>query len=406
MVFTSAPQYDPAAWQRGAERFPKGAKILVIDGARRDTLAPSLYASADPEVSFDGARVLFAGQKTAAARWQIWEIAPGGPARQVIDLDADCLRPLYVPDGRIVFTRITAAGSEIEIAEPGGKPQRLTFAPGRYLTNDALRDGRILFEADGELYTVYPDGTGVEALRCDHGPRRAGGRQIGSGEVVFSIAAGLARFTAALASQVEVAGLTAQTTGPIAEIAPGEWVTSTRAGAFYGLVRWTVADGRRSAIETPRGENAIQPAVRRPRTPPKEFPSALVESRHPGNLLCLNARDAKAALDSRAQAVQVYTRGEGGEPELLGRQELASDGSFYVEVPPDRPLRIEVVDSDGRTVRAERGWFWMRPSEQRVCVGCHLGPERAPENKVPEVLLRSIVPEKLLGIHRTAGTNQ
>jgi hypothetical protein len=104
--------------------------------------------------------------------------------------------------------------------------------------------------------------------------------------------------------------------------------------------------------------------------------------------------------------VQVYTRAADGEPELLGRQDLAPDGSFYVEVSPDRPLRIEVVDSAGRAVRAERGWFWMRPSEQRICVGCHLGPERSPENKVPEVLLRSILPEKLQGIHKTAVTNQ
>jgi len=66
-------------------------------------------------------------------------------------------------------------------------------------------------------------------------------------------------------------------------------------------------------------------------------------------------------------------------------------------VPADRPLRIEMLDAAGRAVRSEHGWFWMRPSEQRICVGCHTGPERSPENKVPEVLLRSIIPEKLLG---------
>ena len=86
-----------------------------------------------------------------------------------------------------------------------------------------------------------------------------------------------------------------------------------------------------------------------------------------------------------------------GAAVLLGRQNVAGDGSFYVQVPADRPLRIEVVDAAGRTVRAERDWFWMRPSEQRICVGCHTGPERSPENKVPEVLLRSILPEKLQG---------
>ena len=50
-------------------------------------------------------------------------------------------------------------------------------------------------------------------------------------------------------------------------------------------------------------------------------------------------------------------------------------------------------------MRTENGWFWMRPSEQRICVGCHTGPERAPENKVPEVLLKTIVPVKMLEVH-------
>jgi len=41
----------------------------------------------------------------------------------------------------------------------------------------------------------------------------------------------------------------------------------------------------------------------------------------------------------------------------------------------------------------------MRPSEQRSCVGCHAGPERAPENKVPEILNRILAPVKMLGDH-------
>jgi hypothetical protein len=58
---------------------------------------------------------------------------------------------------------------------------------------------------------------------------------------------------------------------------------------------------------------------------------------------------------------------------------------------------MELLDASGRSVRAEQDWFWMRPSEQRICVGCHAGPERAPENKLPEVLLHSTVPVKMLG---------
>jgi hypothetical protein len=48
-------------------------------------------------------------------------------------------------------------------------------------------------------------------------------------------------------------------------------------------------------------------------------------------------------------------------------------------------------------VRRETGYFWMRRGEQRVCVGCHAGPETAPENAVPQILLKSTIPADLTG---------
>ncbi|MEI9970812.1 MAG: hypothetical protein WDO73_01480 [Ignavibacteriota bacterium] len=208
----------------------------------------------------------------------------------------------------------------------------------------------------------------------------------------------LAGFTAALATQSDAAQPNGESTGPIAEVSPGKWIVALRKpGKPFGLYLWTQEGARLDPLEVPAGANAIQPAMLRPRTPPRQFPSALVESRTYGNLLCLDARASREPIADTIATVQVYARDSAGAPVLLGRQKVAGDGSFYVQVPADRPLRIELLNAEGRTVRAEHGWFWMRPSEQRVCVGCHTGPERSPENKVPEILLRSIVPEKLLG---------
>jgi hypothetical protein len=399
-VCTIAPQYTPDAIAKGQERFPKGATILLISGSKRQKIVPGFYASADASVSFDGASNLFAGRATAAKPWEIWEIgSSGGVPRRIVQCETGCSHPLYLPDGRIAYTRQSAAGSEVEVTTAsGGVPQRLTFAPGRRVTNDVLRDGRILFENDGELFTVYPDGTGVESLRCDHGPARADARQVSSGDVVFTTGGKLARFTSAQAVQVDVAQPELEPAGPIAEVTPGKWIVGLRKpGQPVGLYLWTKDGARLSPLETPAGSNAIQPAIVRPRTPPKEFPSALVDTRKTGNLLCLDARASRTPIAGQVGAVQVYTRDGAGAPILLGRQKVASDGSFYIEVPADRPLRIELLDTAGRTLRAEQGWFWMRPSEQRICVGCHTGPERAPENRVPEILLRTIVPEKMLG---------
>ena len=77
---------------------------------------------------------------------------------------------------------------------------------------------------------------------------------------------------------------------------------------------------------------------------------------------------------------------------VLGNAPVEPDGSFYVQTPSEVPLRFELLGRDGTAIAAEKGWFWARKGEQRVCVGCHAGPERAPENVVPQVLLRTQKP--------------
>ena len=115
-VFTAAPQFDSTAEGKGLPRFPKGAAVTVVTSAGQRPVAPALYASADPAVSFDGARILFAGKATVHAPWEIWEVAAtGGTPRVVIHCQTDCTHPLYLPDGRIACTRASATGSDLEV---------------------------------------------------------------------------------------------------------------------------------------------------------------------------------------------------------------------------------------------------------------------------------------------------
>ncbi|HEY3839674.1 MAG TPA: hypothetical protein VGL72_24050, partial [Bryobacteraceae bacterium] len=359
-------------------------------------------ASADASVSYDARRVLFAGRPTRHDHWQIWEVdLVDGVPHRLVTCREDCVRPLYLPNGRIVYTRITPTGSTIEVAAPnGGVPDVLTHVPGRYLTNDVLRDGRILFEWRGDLFTVYPDGTGVEALRCDHGPQRSGGRQGSSGDILFDTTGGLGRFVSALAQQVSFPAPRLEIAGPLAELPSGHWLAAarTRTGGAYGIYQAedpTLHDAR--PLEFPPGLNAIQPMVVASRMPPRDFPSGLVPTRTTANLLCLDVRESRTPIQGKVHWVRFYSLGSGGKQQVLGQTSVASDGSFYVEVPADRPLRMELLDEMGTCLRSEDHWFWMRASEQRICVGCHAGPERAPENKVPEILNRIVVPVRMLG---------
>jgi Hydrazine synthase alpha subunit middle domain len=124
---------------------------------------------------------------------------------------------------------------------------------------------------------------------------------------------------------------------------------------------------------------------------PNRHPSGLHEWSY-ANVLCLNAYTSKYRfVDGSIASVRLYTRDALGAARLLGMTQVEKDGSFYLRVPGDQPLKIELLDRPGNTLKKEAGWFWLRAGEQRICVGCHAGPETAPENAVPAVLLRSTI---------------
>lgn len=410
-IYTATPRFDPNAWACGQERFPRGAAIRLVTATGSRDLAPGFFASADPEVSFDGQRVLFAGKPRREDPWQIWEapvaVPPAsGEPRRIAAWPEDSIRPLYLPDGKIVYSRKTAQGYQLEVlALAGGPPLRITYTPANYLTCDVLHDGRVLYEgphpsADSpvnDLYTVYPDGSGVEAYRCDHGVSRHAARQLASRDIVFVTDKGFARFTSALATQVDsVPAHGGEFAGPLAEVAPGEWLVSFRPNprAPYAIYSLNPASGALAKLSDSPG---VQPAALAARDVPLRFPSGLHDWAG-ANLLCLNAYTSKTHITEGAiGSVRLYSQNAQGKPALLGETPVESDGSYFLHVPSDQPLRMELRDRSGRLIEAERGWFWMRRGEQRVCVGCHAGPERAPENAVPKVLLRADVPVQMAG---------
>jgi HEAT repeat protein len=60
---------------------------------------------------------------------------------------------------------------------------------------------------------------------------------------------------------------------------------------------------------------------------------------------------------------------------VLGTVPLAADGSFAVEVPADRFLHLQVLDSDRYVVGNQLLWMYVRPGESKGCVGCHERPD-------------------------------
>src|SRR4051812_46860478 len=111
VIATAAPTYDATAALRGEERFARGAQLLLLKDGKVEPLVDGFAASADASVSFDATKVLFAGKRSASELWAIWELElRDRSVRKVISGDADVVRPLYLPDNRLVFARRTAHG--------------------------------------------------------------------------------------------------------------------------------------------------------------------------------------------------------------------------------------------------------------------------------------------------------
>ena len=123
-------------------------------------------------------------------------------------------------------------------------------------------------------------------------------------------------------------------------------------------------------------------------------------------MMALDARLSREGdLKITPKSVRLETL-DGGHTVVTGTAPVEADGSFFVKTPADKPIRFALLDDKGAVVRQERGWFWIRRGEQRYCVGCHTGPERSSENRVPAVLLRTTTPVDLSGANVNGATQQ
>lgn len=422
VIVTAAPAYDALAALRGAERFPQGAHLLLIHNGAATPLLPDFAATADASISFDGSAVLFSGKKTSADPWQIYELTlTDRKLRQVTHSSTDAIRPLYLPGWRLVYAQKTGDRFQMlssrladtkpleEIEGKGMQPVfPISFTQASAIPSDVIADGRILFESnfplgDGkspELYLVYSDGSGVESYRCDHAsvPRYAG-HQLKSGDVVFTHGTRVARFTSPLAEEQRIAAPHAEYAGRIPETTSGDWLLSARnsTSGKFALKLWKPGTPALRPFLAQTADNLIDPVIVAAHNRPRRHPSALHDWDY-ANLLALDSHISRdGPLTIAPATVRLEMQDASGHAISMGTAVVESDGSFFVKTPADRPIRFTLLDAKGEAIRQEHGWFWIRRGEQRYCIGCHAGPEHAPENRVPAVLTRTTTPVDLTG---------
>ena len=466
LIIVQAPIVLPGTLSR---RFPQGSRLVRLTPPQRSPrpLTPDFFAAADPRISFDGAHVLFAGKKAADSLWQVWEMnADGSGARQVTQCAGDCLKPDYLPRGFIVYTAIVSSPSVLPSSAPktkgsvpssahpaslsvegsqlwvskldGSDAHQITFGPGDFQVETVLKNGTILATArtpllpsngnpaDRELYTVRFDGTSLATLRCDHQHPaiRSEAKELDDGSVVFvktaltsqNLGGQLAWIRRGAVHNEPLTVPTIQTlsTQPINGnqlIVTRESPPGTRAGTKSTLYTFDAIARKFGAplYDDPKLAAVAAVPVAAHETP-RWYWSTLNSDLKRGYFICLNSYLADDVAHGRIAAklarVRVLTLDAATQHEnLLGEAAVEEDGSFYIAVPPDQPVRFEVLDAAGRVIRAQKSWIWARSGEERGCVGCHEDRAVAPENRWPMALRRFDTPTRLdLGNH-SAGSN-
>jgi hypothetical protein len=184
IVFTQAPagtgSTDRSLWDRAE------IAVLFPDGTRK-LLTPGFHSAADPEVSFDGKRLLFAGRKRPSDNWNIYEMAADGSGlRQITSGAGNFRQPLYLstlytlisekPWHQIAFVgTLPATVSEKGLPASalyscrldGTSMMRLTHNPSPVMDPFLMDDGRILFASLRRLRPEQPERQALFAMNID-----------------------------------------------------------------------------------------------------------------------------------------------------------------------------------------------------------------------------------------------
>ena len=215
-----------------AMRFTKGGNLFMRMAASPSAEEINITARvtngngdvSDPEVSFDGKRILFSMRPSANKHWELWEYnIESSSLYPLLQSDRfDDVDPAYLPDGRIVFSSnrqerarsLRADNGEpdyqhrdeyerekvinLHIFDPEDDSiKQISFNQSHDRNPTVLLDGRIMFSRwdhvgqrnQFSIFTTKPDGTGVFIEYGAHSPGNSflHPREISSGLLLSSL---------------------------------------------------------------------------------------------------------------------------------------------------------------------------------------------------------------------------
>jgi hypothetical protein len=417
-------------------RYPSGSRVVLMaappGSGRVQVLSEGLAAAGDPVVSYDGQRVFFAGKAGATGDWQIYqEDLAGGRPQMLTAMPGGAMSPALLPNGSLVFAspvpkiggpNYSQPPSALYVQPPGGQPRQLTFSSRNIAEPTMLADGRILFvstqppepanSAPGQaLFTINNDGTEITAFA---GPEDSASaiqqpRLLADGRVVFLVSksgSSTAEFVRTARPFQSRAPLFPGATARIRSVeaaSNGDLLVCAEnsSGAKTSLALFRVSSTA-TALGAPLladpAWNDYEAVEVSPHRQPMGRLSTMDLTKSNGKILCLDANfssDPASGTTPVATHVRVLAQTSPGNIGALGEVPVQADGSFLAEVPADVSIGFETLDENGRVLRREAPMIWVRPAENRSCIGCHEPHNRSPQNHRP---LAVSVPITSLGL--------
>ncbi len=408
IIFT---QVSPGTSDYNADK----ARIVAItpESDKPELLTEGFYAARSPELSSDARFILFSGKKTMDEPWQIWKMnISTNEAEKIFNCKVDCTDPAFLPDGRIVYSKMVnvsedAKGFALFTCHADGTGQKqITFHPHDDLLSTIMQDGRILFitkqqypsAGTPQLMVMRPNGSKIRLFylnQKDSWPISRG-KETKDGKMVFIESSNANEPGGSLVSISLTRPLHSHellnndaSYHSVYPLKSGKMLVSCKENNAKTFELWEFdpkSKKREKLIFSDPDYWSVEPVAVYARQRPKKLPDELNYKDMTGRVLCLDANNSnmpsltnsEEASASKGTAIQVM-----GLDGIWGEVPLEEDGSFLLRVTANKALRFRTVNEAGEVVRGPSAWIWLSPHERRGCVGCHEDPELSPKNKQP-----------------------
>lgn len=426
-------------------------RLNLRTGALRVLLDDPQGGVRDPQVHYDGRKILFSYRKHGSAVYHLYEIqADGTGLRQLTDGPDDDLEPAYLPDGGIVFCSsrcrrfvncwYTRVATLYRCDGDGRNVRMLSSNNDHDNTPWVLPDGRILYMRweyvdrsqvhFHHLWTLNPDGTSQMVY---FGNEFAGTSMLdakpipGTKKVVasFSPGHGLPEHMGHVTVVDPDAGPDILTSArriskklyrdPYA-LAEDCFLAADREGIH-------VLDGAGNTelvyrLPTGSGLECHEPRPLAARPRERIIPNRTDLAQENGYLVVADVHHGRSMAGVKPGEITrllvleqlpepVHFSG-GMEPitiggsftlaRVLGTVPVEPDGSAHLELPALRSLFFVALDANDLAVKRMQSFVTLQPGERTGCVGCHEQRSRAPHYR-PDLLALQKPPARVQPIH-------